>query len=97
MLFVVARKSPCFISFTLSTPTQLVLVVSIQLEGKWQNKARSEEKAMKTVCINNMPRDPNKDSKVVQETKKVSLSATKIQVQKTGLNSGITGGGYQCC
>ena len=34
---------------------------------------------------------------VKQKIPKVSLKATKVHVRKTGMNSGITGGGYQCC
>lgn len=31
------------------------------------------------------------------DDKKVVLKATKVSVAKTGMNSGIVGGGYQCC
>lgn len=29
--------------------------------------------------------------------RKVSLKLTKVPVQKTGMNAGISGGPYQCC
>lgn len=37
----------------------------------------------------------NRKSEPVQS--KIVLRATKLTVKKTGMNSGITGGGYQCC
>lgn len=36
-------------------------------------------------------------SAVATPKQKPTLKVTKVSVQKTGLNSGITGGGYQCC
>lgn len=33
----------------------------------------------------------------ITEKQKPSLKIAKISARKTGLNSGITGGGYQCC
>lgn len=32
-----------------------------------------------------------------KDDKKVVLKATKVGIVKTGMNSGIVGGGYQCC
>ena len=39
----------------------------------------------------------DKGFEIAQGTAKVFLKATKVHVRKNGVNSGITGGGYQCC
>lgn len=39
----------------------------------------------------------NKKLEVGQEKRKISLKATKVTVRKTGMNSGIDSGRYQCC
>lgn len=46
--------------------------------------------------IENVPSPESEESKE-QDPPKITLKATKIQVRKTGMNSGITGGGSQCC
>lgn len=52
---------------------------------------------MKAKHLKGMSKKPDRNSKVAQETQKVSLKATKIPVRKIGMNSGIDGGSYQCC
>lgn len=72
-----------------------VLVESNQPKGEETSiKASNEESVMH---IKNMPKASDKDSQVARKTLKISLKATKVPVRKTGMNSGITGGGYQCC
>lgn len=39
--------------------------------------------------------DSPKNPEGIQE--KISLRATKVRIQKVGINTGLTGGGYQCC
>jgi len=51
----------------------------------------SQEPAQKTAA------GQNHESKATSGIQKISLQASKVPVRKTGMNSGISGGGYQCC
>ncbi len=52
---------------------------------------------MKTEQVKGMQEKQTYGFSGKQESAKISLKATKVHVQKRGMNSGISGGSSQCC